>query len=122
MRTGPEAAPTFSGPRLSCYRASDTGAMPLKSQGTDVLLTGRDAGVFTGPVFEGDDPEIDGVKIPRRFWKVAAWVRPDGSMGAAGFIVSQEELLAAMGLEATAEQVARTFQTHIREIEKLTKL
>lgn len=37
MRTGPEAAPTFSGPRLSftvfLHRASDTGAMPPKIPG-----------------------------------------------------------------------------------------
>lgn len=78
--------------------------------------------VFTGPIFRPDDPTYDGVQVPKEFWKVAAWVRPDGSMGAAGFIVSQEELLRQMGLEAMAEQVARTFQTGIRKIEDLTKL
>jgi endonuclease G, mitochondrial len=82
----------------------------------------RRISVFTGPIFEADDPKYDDVQIPRRFWKVAAFVRADGTMGAAGFIVSQEELLAAMGLEAKAEQVARTFQVRISEIEKLTKL
>jgi endonuclease G len=78
--------------------------------------------VFTGPVFVADDPVYEGVQVPKQFWKVAAWVRPDGTMGAAAFIVSQEELLAAMGLEATAEQVARMFQSPINKIEKLTKL
>jgi endonuclease G len=72
--------------------------------------------VFTGPIFESDDPEYEGVQIPKRYWKVAAWVRPDNSMGAAGFIVSQEELLAGIGLESTAEEVARTYQVRIREI------
>jgi endonuclease G len=62
------------------------------------------------------------VQVPKRFWKVAAFVRTDGSMGAAGFIVSQEELLAAMGLEATAEHMARTFQERISVIEQATKL
>lgn len=78
--------------------------------------------VFTGPIFEADDPDYEGVQIPRRFWKVAAWVRSDGSMGAAGFIVDQSELLSEMGLESTAEEVARTFQTSIEEIEKDSQL
>jgi endonuclease G len=82
----------------------------------------RRISLFTGPIFEDDDPTHAGVQIPRRFWKIAAWVRPDGSMGAAGFIVSQEELLQSMGLESAAEQVARTFQEKISEIEKLTGL
>jgi endonuclease G len=82
----------------------------------------RRISVFTGPIFEADDPVYEGVQVPRQFWKVAAWVRPDGTMGAAGFIVCQEELLTAMGLEAAAEQVARTFQARISEIERLTKL
>ncbi len=82
----------------------------------------RRLSVFTGPVFAADDPVYEGVQVPKQFWKVAVWVRPDGSMGAAGFLVSQEELLTAMGLEAAAEQVARTFQARISAIEKLTKL
>jgi endonuclease G len=82
----------------------------------------RRINVFTGPIFAAEDPVYEGVQVPKRFWKVAAWVRPDGTMGAAGFIVSQEELLTAMGLEAAAEQVARMFQSSIAEIEKLTKL
>jgi endonuclease G len=82
----------------------------------------RRISVLTGPIFEANDPVYDEVQVPKRFWKVAAWMRSDGTMGAAGFIVSQEELLAAMGLEATAEQVARTFQARISQIEKETKL
>lgn len=82
----------------------------------------RRISVFTGPIFAADDPVLKGVQVPKQFWKVAAWVRPDGTMGAAGFVLSQEELLTAIGLEAAAEQVARTFQESIREIEKLTKL
>jgi endonuclease G len=82
----------------------------------------RRISVFTGPIFEADDPEYEGVQVPKRFWKVAAFVRDDGTMGAAGFLVSQEDLLAAMGLEAAAEQVARMFQVRISEIEKRTRL
>jgi len=82
----------------------------------------RRISVFTGPVFTDNDPVYDKVQVPKRFWKVAVFVRTDGTMGAAGFIVSQEELLSAMGLETTAEEVARTFQVHISDIERVTKL
>jgi endonuclease G, mitochondrial len=82
----------------------------------------RRISVFTGPIFAADDPVYEGVQVPKQFWKVVAWVRPDGTMGAAGFIISQEELLTAMGLEAAAEQVARMFQTRISAIEKQTDL
>jgi endonuclease G len=82
----------------------------------------RRISVFTGPIFADDDPVHQGVQVPKQFWKVAVWVRPDGTMGAAGFVISQEELLTAMGLEGAAEQVARTFQVRISAIEKLTEL
>ena len=76
--------------------------------------------VFTGPVFGDDDPDFSGVLVPTRFWKVVAFVRDNGSLGSAGFLVSQEDLLAT--LEATAEEVAKTFQVRVSQIEKLTKL
>ena len=78
--------------------------------------------MFTGPIFEDDDPLHDGVRIPKEYWKVAAWVRLDGTMGAAAFRVSQEDLLTEMVLESKAEQVAQTFQERISEIERRTKL
>jgi endonuclease G len=82
----------------------------------------RRISVFTGPVFAADDPRYDGIQVPERFWKVVAFVRDNGTMGAAGFLVSQEELLAEADREAAAEQVARNFQTRIRDIEDLTGL
>lgn len=78
----------------------------------------RRISVFTGPVFLENDPVFAGVQIPRQFWKVAAWVRPNGTMGAAAFLVSQADLLSDMGLESTGEQLARTFQTTIGAIEQ----
>jgi endonuclease G len=74
--------------------------------------------VFTGPVFRDDDPEFDGVKIPLEYWKVAATLNPAGKLVAAGFLVSQKELVAPATLEVSAEQVARTFQVPVREIER----
>lgn len=49
-----------------------------------------------------------------------AFVRDNGSLGSAGYLVSQEDLLATV--EATAEEVAKTFQVRVSQIEKLTKL
>ena len=74
--------------------------------------------VFTGPVFEDDDPEYRGVRIPKRFWKVAVVGRPGGRVAALGFIVSQEKLLRSMGdvsFDPTA--VAETFQTSVANVE-----
>ncbi|MBS0205804.1 MAG: DNA/RNA non-specific endonuclease [Planctomycetes bacterium] len=76
--------------------------------------------IFTGPIFGKDDPDFSGVQVPTRFWKVVAFVRDDGSLGSAGFLVSQEDLLAA--LESTAEDAAKTFQVRVSQIEKLTQL
>ncbi len=36
--------------------------------------TDQRVSVFTGPVLDADDPPYRGIRIPRRFWKVAAWV------------------------------------------------
>jgi DNA/RNA endonuclease G (NUC1) len=76
--------------------------------------------VFTGPVFEADDPEYREVLIPKRFWKVAVLAR-DGALAALGFLVSQEALLRDF-LSFGPQDVARTFQLPIRRIEKATGL
>lgn len=77
--------------------------------------------VFTGPIFLADDPEYRGVKIPRRYWKVAVVPRPNGKLATLGFIVSQESLVRSVVREAAVD-VARTFQTSIGDIERLTGL
>jgi endonuclease G len=41
--------------------------------------------VFTGPHFSDNDPEVDGVRIPRSFWKVIAFVRENGLISATGY-------------------------------------
>ena len=78
--------------------------------------------VFTGPVFRDDDPVVDDVKVPLEFWKVAATLNPAGKLIAAGFLVSQKDLVAPEALEVSAEQVARMFQVSVREIERLSGL
>jgi endonuclease G len=84
---------------------------------------GRRVTVFTGPVFRDDDPEYRGVRIPKEFWKVAAYVKPGAGLVAAAFVVSQEKLIRpVVAEEAAAEQVAKTFQTAVSEVERLTRL
>ncbi len=58
--------------------------------------------VFTGPVREPDDPPYRGIRIPRRFWKIAAWTaRTEGAppeLRTAGFLLDQTPALAELGL------------------------
>jgi len=50
--------------------------------------------VFTGPVFRNDDPTLYGVRIPRSFWKVIAFIHDDtGELCATGYTMSQEDYL-----------------------------
>ncbi len=50
--------------------------------------------VFTGPFLREDDPVRDGVRIPRSFWKVLAFVHDEtGELTATGYTLSQESLL-----------------------------
>jgi endonuclease G len=77
--------------------------------------------VFTGPVFEENDPEYRGVLIPKRFWKVAVVARPNGRLAALGFLVSQEALLRDF-ISFDPAEVARTFQVPVRQVQELTGL
>lgn len=77
----------------------------------DIITTHLKAGhrltYFAGPVFDVHDPYFNelkakvpagqrriGMRIPTRFWKVAAWVE-DGTLKAAGFILDQSDELRA---------------------------
>ncbi len=79
--------------------------------------------VFTGPVFDDDDDEYRGVKLPRQFWKVAVMVKETGQLTATAYLLSQEELL--RGLEAVTDfsyGAYRTFQVPVAHVEDLTDL
>ncbi|KJL48088.1 DNA/RNA non-specific endonuclease [Microbacterium hydrocarbonoxydans] len=79
--------------------------------------------VFTAPVLGDDDPPYRGIRIPLRFWKIAAWAAPDG-LATAGFVLDQTELVHTRdGLLAAAPLGAfRTFQVPVSEIAALTGL
>ncbi|KTR10380.1 DNA/RNA non-specific endonuclease [Curtobacterium luteum] len=85
--------------------------------------------VFTGPVFADDDPLYRGVRIPRLFWKIAAWVTgEDEQLASAGFVLDQTPSLDQIDLETlTATDVPplgpfRTFQVPVEHIAALTGL
>lgn len=90
--------------------------------------------VFTGPVFDPADPPYRGIRIPRLFWKIAAWITAGVSSGpelsAAGFVLDQSAQLADIDLESTRADVAdppplggfTTFEVPVADIQQLTGL
>ena len=90
----------------------------------------RKLSVFTGPIFAPDDPLYRGVRIPRLFFKVAAWSNAAG-LSASGYVLDQRPQLDDIDL-ATATALAageppplgpfRTFQVAIADIAQLTGL
>lgn len=77
--------------------------------------------VITGPVFRDDDAMYRGlIPIPREFWKVVAFVRPDRTMSATAFLVSQESLVANM--EDLELGPFKTYQVPVADIESRTHL
>lgn len=79
--------------------------------------------VFTGCVFEDDDPVYRGVALPRRFWKVAAW-RSSAGLAAAAFVLDQSTMLPRPGVPVFPEPLGRfrTFQAPVTEVARITGL
>jgi endonuclease G len=73
--------------------------------------------VFTGPVLTEDDPLYRGVRLPVRFWKIAAFVKTDGALSVSAYLLDQEELVE--GLERFEPD---TFQVTVEEIVERTGL
>jgi endonuclease G len=77
--------------------------------------------VFTAPVLADEDPAYRGIRIPRRFFKVAAWAAPvDGApqLSAAGFVLDQSDLIDVVhgALAVPPLGAFRTFQVPIADI------
>lgn len=68
--------------------------------------------IFSGPIFQEDDREHRGVKIPREFWKIIAFVE-DNELKSKGFILTQN----LNQLEALELDEFRVFQVSLTEIE-----
>lgn len=77
------------------------------------------ATVFTGPVFADDDRMYRGVKIPRAFWKVVAYLSNDGKPSASAYMIDQRRELGQ--LELMFGQL-RTYQRSVIQIEQLTNI
>ncbi|WP_432534159.1 DNA/RNA non-specific endonuclease [Kineococcus arenarius] len=88
--------------------------------------------VVTGPVFADDDPEYRGVRVPRRFFKVAGHLLDDGpggpALASAGFVLDQtplvEEVLRSEARAQDAPELGafRTFQVPVADVAELTAL
>ena len=72
--------------------------------------------VFTGPFLLDDDPVRYGVRIPRSFWKVIAFIHDrTGKLCATGYTMSQEDFLRD---EEFVFGQHKTYQTRIADIER----
>ena len=85
--------------------------------------------VFTGPVLAAGDPPYRGIRVPLRFWKIAAWnTGVDDTLAAVGFVVDQAPLVETSELRQVAPGEApplgpfRTFQVPIADIAALSRL
>jgi endonuclease G, mitochondrial len=105
--------------------------------------------VFTGPVIDEKDPLFikplaDGssFQVPKIFWKVVYYVKPDNKLYRAGFLMGHELLLKKEGLLAAAKpqkgftalkeeaslkpfldfEDSATFQVSVKLIQKITQL
>ncbi|MBB3221684.1 DNA/RNA non-specific endonuclease [Pseudoduganella umbonata] len=52
--------------------------------------------IFTGPVMTEEDPLYRGIRLPRHFWKIAAYVGDDGALTVSAFLLGQEGLLGGL--------------------------
>ncbi|ANJ25455.1 DNA/RNA non-specific endonuclease [Agromyces aureus] len=89
--------------------------------------------VFTAPVLSAGDPPYRGIRIPLRFWKIAAWNQSvdggeGGELSAAGFVLDQSPLVDTSEVVAPAPGEVpplgpfRTFQVPIADIAAITGL
>jgi endonuclease G len=82
--------------------------------------------VFAGPVLAKDDPVIEDVKVPRRFWKIVI-ARDDkkGTLGAWAFLLTQAKLVDAEKDRSEAVFDPGDFdayQVPVSRIEELTEV
>lgn len=72
--------------------------------------------VFTAPVLDEADPPYRGIRVPLRFWKIAAW-REGDALAAAGFVLDQTALVdTRQGLTVPRLGAFRTFQVPVADI------
>jgi endonuclease G, mitochondrial len=75
--------------------------------------------VFAGPIFNDTDVPYRGVLVPRRFWKVVAYVE-GGVLKAKAFVLTQDDLEAR--LESLGLEPFKLFQVTLSDLEETTGL
>ena len=77
----------------------------------------RKVTVFTGPVMDDKDPIYKGVRLPLAFWKIIAYVKADGTLATAAYMLEQGKLVQDMlRFEAAFDPgVYRVELAHIKE-------
>jgi endonuclease G len=89
--------------------------------------TGQRVSVFTAPILLPDDPPYRRIRIPLRFFKIAAWMNA-GRLRAAGFVLDQSPVVDRGEIERGAIGEVpdlgpfRTFQVPVAEIAQLAGL
>jgi endonuclease G len=81
------------------------------------------ASVFTGPVFQEDDPWYrDLTQLPQAYWKIAVMLKEDGddvALSATGYVLSQADLVTDLEF---AYGPFKTFQVPLKRLERLATL
>ena len=75
--------------------------------------------VFAGPIFKDTDVPYRGVLVPRRFWKVVAYVE-DGTLKAKAFMLTQDDL--EVKLESLGLEPFKLYQVTLSDLEETTGL
>jgi endonuclease G len=85
----------------------------------DVEVDALRVSVFAGPIFNETDVPYREVLVPRRFWKVVAYVE-DGTLKAKAFVLTQDDLegrLESLGLEPF-----KLYQLRLADLSEMTQL
>lgn len=85
----------------------------------DVDVENLKVSVIAGPILKANDLEYRGIKIPRAFWKLIAFVE-DGELKVKAYVLSQDNLLD--DIEALDLDPFRLWQVSLSDLEDLTRL
>lgn len=89
--------------------------------------------VFTGPIFQDNDPKFDNhgmmkraTQIPTAFWKVEVWNEPSKGLQAEAFVLSQKDFInkpaSREHYQPMTPMKMQTYRVSIDQLEKMTDL
>jgi endonuclease G, mitochondrial len=81
----------------------------------------RKVTVFTGPVMDDRDPIYKGIRLPLAFWKIIAYVKTDGSLATAAYMLEQGRLIQSL-LQFEAAFDPGTYRVKLDHIKERTGL